>query len=70
MEQKPDSLATAEAATELGVSQTTVWRACKKLPGFSTRVLGEHRIPRSHIARVKHGEALQDIATSSGANTA
>lgn len=68
---RPDSdyLTTGQAATELGVSRGTVWRACKQLPGFAVRLWGAYRIPRSHIDRVKSGETLHDIAASAGANT-
>ena len=66
MRQESDYLTTGEAATELGVSRGTVWRACKMMPGFAVRLWGAYRIPRSHIERIKRGETPQDIAATAG----
>jgi len=57
-------LSTTEAAQALSSSKPTVLRVCKANPGFAFRFGGMWKIPAEHIARLKAGASVAQIAAA------
>lgn len=55
---------TTTAAAETGFHPSTLWRACRRHPGFAVTLGGQYRIPPEHVARLKAGETVEQIAAS------
>lgn len=59
-----DWLDTTAAGLRLGLKGCTVWRLCKKHPGFGIRAGNHFRIPEDHLKRLLGGESIISIANS------
>lgn len=57
-------LNTTEAGSRLGLVSSTVWRVCKRYPGFGIKFSNHYRIPASHVDRVLSGETVAAVAAS------
>lgn len=59
---RSDFLTTAAAAEKVGVAAVTIWRACRRYPGFGVRVGGAYRIPAAHIEMLLQGLTPAEIS--------
>lgn len=59
---KPKFHSTTAVAYETGVDRVTVYRQCLSHPGFAIRFGKQFKIPDAHLARVRAGERVEDIA--------
>ena len=59
-----DFISTREAGDRLGLQSCSIWRLCRRNPGFGLQVGSHFRIPSAHIQRVLDGESVKSISSS------
>jgi hypothetical protein len=53
-----------QLARRTGTCRQTIWRQCRKHPGFGIQVGAAVRIPEVHLIRLARGETIAEIAAN------